>query len=169
MIIYSDYIVLLWRTMRILLQRVSSARVTTESGVTGLIDSGLLVFVAVAKDDTQVEVDYLLRKITELRVFPDEDGKMNRNIREAGGSLLIVSQFTLYGDCSRGRRPSFDRAAPPERAREIYLSFISSAREAGLHVETGEFQATMQVTLVNEGPVTIWLDSAELRLPSSAK
>jgi D-tyrosyl-tRNA(Tyr) deacylase len=149
--------------MRVLLQRVSSAQVTTESGTTGSIGTGLLVFLAVAKEDTEAEADYLLRKIAELRVFPDGDGKLNLNLREAGGSLLIVSQFTLYADCSRGRRPGFERAAPPQQANILYEYFISAARLSQLPVQTGESQATMKVSLVNEGPVTIWLDTAELR------
>lgn len=151
--------------MRVLLQRVSFAEVTTESGTTGSIGTGLLVFLAVAKEDTQLEADYLLKKTVELRVFPDAEGKLNLNLREAGGSLLVVSQFTLYADCSRGRRPGFDRAAPPEHARNLYHYFIAAARLNQIPVETGEFQATMKVSLVNEGPVTIWLDSAELRTP----
>jgi D-tyrosyl-tRNA(Tyr) deacylase len=151
--------------MRVLLQRVSSAQVTTESGTTGSIGTGLLVFLAVGREDTETEADYLLKKTSELRVFPDADGKLNLNLREAGGSLLVVSQFTLYADCTRGRRPGFDRAAPPEQARALYEYFVSAARLSKIPVETGEFQATMKVSLVNEGPVTIWLDSAELHTP----
>ena len=129
--------------------------------ITGSIGIGLLVFLGVAKPDTEAEADYLLDKLTGLRVFPDENGRMNRSVVEAGGALLIVSQFTLYGDCRRGRRPSFDMAADAAQAQALYDYFVASARRRPLRVETGVFQATMQVHLVNDGPVTIWIDSAD--------
>lgn len=129
--------------------------------VTGSIQRGLLVFIGVAQTDTEADADYLLDKAAGLRIFPDESGKMNRNIREAGGALLLVPQFTLYADCRRGRRPSFDAAARGERAAQLYSYFVAEARDTGLTVQTGVFQATMAVHLINDGPVTIMLDSAE--------
>ena len=149
--------------MRIVAQRVLEATVLVSANTVGKIRQGLLVFLGVSKDDSTDDADYLLDKLLYLRVFPDEERKMNRNIQEAGGSLLVVSQFTLYGDCRRGRRPSFDRAASPERARELYEYFLSSARQGPVPVQAGEFQAIMEVHLVNDGPVTIWIDSAERR------
>jgi D-tyrosyl-tRNA(Tyr) deacylase len=122
---------------------------------------GLLVFLGVSRTDTVEDANYLTEKLLGLRIFPDEDGKMNRNVQEAGGSLLIVSQFTLYGDCRKGRRPSFDRAAPPEQAQDLYNYFVESAKRGPVPVETGVFQAMMQVHIVNDGPVTILIDSAE--------
>jgi D-tyrosyl-tRNA(Tyr) deacylase len=119
------------------------------------------VFLGVSRTDTVEDADYLTGKLLGLRIFPDEDGKMNRGVREAGGSLLIVSQFTLYGDCRRGRRPSFDQAAPPEQAQDLYNYFVESAKRGPVPVETGVFQAMMQVHIVNDGPVTILIDSAE--------
>jgi len=130
-------------------------------GTAGAIRTGLLVFLGVSRTDTVEDADYLTGKLFGLRIFPDDDGKMNRNVQEAGGSLLIVSQFTLYGDCRKGRRPSFDQAAPPEQARDLYNYFVESARRGPVPVETGVFQATMQVYIVNDGPVTIPIDSAE--------
>jgi D-tyrosyl-tRNA(Tyr) deacylase len=115
----------------------------------------------VSRTDTVEDANYLAGKLLGLRIFPDEDGKMNRNVREAGGSLLIVSQFTLYGDCRRGRRPSFDRAAAPEQAQDLYNYFVESLKRGPVPVETGVFQAMMQVHIVNDGPVTILIDSAE--------
>jgi D-tyrosyl-tRNA(Tyr) deacylase len=122
---------------------------------------GLLVFLGVSRTDTVEDANYLTEKLLGLRIFPDEDGKMNRNVQEAGGSLLIVSQFTLYGDCRKGRRPSFDQAAPPEQAQDLYNYFVESAKRGPVPVETGVFQAMMQVHIVNDGPVTILIDSAE--------
>jgi D-tyrosyl-tRNA(Tyr) deacylase len=121
----------------------------------------LLVFLGVSRTDTAEDADYLIGKLLGLRIFPDDDGKMNRNVQEAGGSLLIVSQFTLYGDCRKGRRPSFDRAAPPDQAQDLYNYFVESAKRGPVAVETGVFQAMMQVHSVNDGPVTILIDSAE--------
>jgi D-tyrosyl-tRNA(Tyr) deacylase len=147
--------------MRLVIQRVTEARVTVSNGTAGSIRTGLLVFLGVSRTDTVEDADYLTGKLLGLRIFPDEDGKMNRNLQEAGGSLLIVSQFTLYGDCRKGRRPSFDRAAPPEQAQDLYNYFVESAKRGPVPVETGVFQAMMQVHIVNDGPVTILMDSAE--------
>ena len=147
--------------MRLVIQRVSEAHVTVNNGATGSIRTGLLVFLGVSRTDTVEDADYLTGKLLGLRIFPDEDGKMNRNVQETGGSLLIVSQFTLYGDCRRGRRPSFDQAAPPEQAQDLYNYFVESAKRGPVAVETGVFQATMQVHIVNDGPVTILIDSVE--------
>jgi D-aminoacyl-tRNA deacylase len=127
--------------------------------VVGRIDGGLLVLLGVAKDDTPVDAEYLAAKIVGLRIFEDENGKMNRSVVEIGGAVLVVSQFTLYGDARKGKRPSFDDAAPPPIANELYQVFVQNVREAGVPCETGRFQAMMQVDLVNDGPVTILLDS----------
>ena len=137
------------------LQRVKEARVRVQDQVTGEIGGGLLAFLGIAKSDTEKDADYLLDKLIGLRIFPDEQAKMNRNIVQAGGALLIVSQFTLYGDCRRGRRPSFDLAAPPEQAKALYEYFVQAARRTTVRTETGVFQASMEVELVNDGPVTI--------------
>ena len=147
--------------MRLVIQRVTEARVTVSNSTTGSIRTGLLVFLGVSRTDTVEDADYLTGKLLGLRIFPDADGKMNRDVREAGGSLLIVSQFTLYGDCRKGRRPSFDLAAPPEQAQDLYNYFVESAKRGPVPVETGVFQAMMQVHIVNDGPVTILMDSAE--------
>lgn len=146
--------------MRAVVQRVSSASVEVEGRVVGQIGPGLLVLLGVAASDNAADADYLAEKIAGLRIFEDGDGKMNLNVTEAGGAVLAVSQFTLYGDVRRGRRPSFDEAARPERARELYEHFVAEIERHGLHCETGEFQAMMSVALVNQGPVTILLDSA---------
>lgn len=145
--------------MRIVIQRVKQAHVEAGNDVTGSIGTGLLVLLGVAKTDSEKDVEYLVQKVLGLRIFPDEGGKMNRSIREAGGSLLVVSQFTLYGDCRKGRRPSFDLAASPADAAQLYNYFIETARRTGITVETGIFQAHMQVHLVNDGPVTLICDS----------
>lgn len=147
--------------MRAVVQRVSRARVTVDGWTTGEIGLGLLVLLGVGQEDGEADVNYLAQKIAGLRLFEDEDGKMNRNVVEVGGSLLAVSQFTLYGDVRRGKRPSFDAAAPPEQARRLYEKFVERIQAAGLRCETGRFQAMMQVELVNEGPVTILLDSGK--------
>lgn len=146
--------------MRLVLQRVSNARVEVGGEVTGSIEKGLLVLVGVERSDSRADVDYLVDKVAGLRVFSDNAGKMNLSLRDIGGSLLVVSQFTLYADCRKGRRPSFDLAAGPELASELYEYFVESARKTGLAVETGVFQADMNVHLVNQGPVTIILESA---------
>ena len=145
--------------MRAVVQRVSRARVTVGGEVTGQIGKGLLVLLGVARDDAEADAAYLAEKIAGLRIFEDVDGKMNRSVAEAGGAVLVVSQFTLYGDVRRGKRPSFDGAAPPDTARRLYEFFVEQIRAAGLACETGRFQEMMQVELVNEGPVTILLDS----------
>ncbi len=145
--------------MRAVVQRVSRAKVTVGDEVTGEIGLGLLVLLGVGAGDTRAAADYLVEKTMGLRIFEDTGGKMNLSVAEVGGAVLVVSQFTLYGDARRGRRPSFDAAAPPEQARELYEYFVEKVRAAGLRCETGRFQETMQVELVNEGPVTILLDS----------
>jgi D-tyrosyl-tRNA(Tyr) deacylase len=140
-------------------QRVSKAKVTVGDEMTGSIDRGLLVLLGVSQEDNETAADYLVDKVIGLRVFEDADGKMNLSVADAGGAVLVVSQFTLYGDARRGKRPSFDRAARPERANELYEYFVAKVRAAGLRCETGRFQAMMDVELVNDGPVTILLDS----------
>jgi D-aminoacyl-tRNA deacylase len=147
--------------MRAGVQRVSSARVTVNGEVIGEIGLGLLVLLGVGAGDTRAEADYVVDKTIGLRIFEDAGGKMNLSVAEVGGALLVVSQFTLYGDARRGKRPSFDAAAPPQLARELYEYFVEKVRAAGLRCETGRFQETMQVELVNEGPVTILLDSGK--------
>src|SRR5580700_7443852 len=147
--------------MRAVVQRVSRAQVAVNEEIVGKIGPGLLVLLGVGRDDTEADATYLAEKITGLRVFEDAQGKMNRSLHEAGGSVLAVSQFTLYGDVRRGKRPSFDAAAPPEKARQLYEFFVQQIRAAGLRCETGRFQETMQVELMNQGPVTILLDSAK--------
>ena len=147
--------------MRLVLQRVSEARVTVGGVTVGSIRSGLVILAGMAKSDTPSEVDYFADKVLGLRIFPDNSGKMNRNIVDAGGSLLVVSQFTLYGDCRKGRRPSFDEAAAPEQAQALYNCFVEKLRLGPVPVETGVFQAMMEVHLVNQGPVTIFMDTAD--------
>ncbi|HXS93296.1 MAG TPA: D-aminoacyl-tRNA deacylase [Candidatus Limnocylindrales bacterium] len=147
--------------MRVLIQRVTEARVLTEEGTSGAIRNGLVVFLGVSRKDEVSDADYLLEKLLHLRIFPDEQGKMNRNVQEAAGALLIVSQFTLYASCLKGRRPNFDLAAPAEQAQALYNYFVAAARKGPVPVETGIFQASMSVHLVNDGPVTIWIDSAD--------
>jgi len=152
--------------MRAVVQRVSRAKVTVNDSTgsaqtSGEIGLGLLVLMGVAKEDTEADAIYLAEKITGLRIFEDENGKMNRSVHDVGGSVLAVSQFTLYGDVRRGKRPSFDAAAPPEHARRLYEFFVERIRAAGLRCETGRFQEMMHVELVNEGPVTILLDSSK--------
>ena len=146
--------------MRAVVQRVTSARVLVDGRVTGEIGRGLLVFLGVARDDTAADVAYTATKVRELRVFESADGKpMDLPVTAVNGAVLVVSQFTLYGDVRRGRRPSFDAAAAPADARELYEAFVRELRTAGLPISTGEFQAMMQVELVNDGPVTILVDS----------
>jgi D-aminoacyl-tRNA deacylase len=148
--------------MRAVIQRVSHARVTVNGELAGEIGAGLLVLLGVAHEDTPVDAAYLAEKIAGLRVFEDEGGKMNLSLLDGGGSVLAVSQFTLFGDVRRGKRPSFDGAARPEQARELYDCFVREIRTLGLRCETGRFQETMKVDLTNEGPVTILLDSQKL-------
>ena len=148
--------------MRAVVQRVSRARVTVGGWTTGEIGVGLLVLLGVGNSDSEKDASYLAENIAGLRIFEDHDGKMNRSVMDVGGSVLAVSQFTLYGDVRRGKRPSFDDAAPPEPARRLYELFVEGIRAAGLRCETGRFQEMMQVELVNEGPVTILLDSQKV-------
>lgn len=148
--------------MRAVVQRVSRAKVTVDGWISGEIGLGVLVLLGVGHEDTDADVSALAEKIAGLRIFEDEDGKMNRSVRDVCGSVLAVSQFTLYGDVRRGKRPSFDEAAPPELARRLYELFVERIQATGLRCETGRFQEMMQVELVNEGPVTILLDSRKL-------
>jgi D-tyrosyl-tRNA(Tyr) deacylase len=145
--------------MRAVVQRVKRARVTVTGEVVGEIGRGLLVLAGVGQNDTEKAADYLADKIAGLRIFDDEAGRMNRAVGEIGGAVLLVSQFTLFGDVRRGKRPSFDAAARPEQARRLYEYFVDRLRAAGLRCETGRFQEMMEVELVNDGPVTILLDS----------
>jgi D-aminoacyl-tRNA deacylase len=147
--------------MRAAVQRVSRAQVSVAGEIVGKIEAGLLVLLGVAASDAEADADYLAEKVVGLRIFEDKDGKMNRSVAEIGGAVLVVSQFTLYGDVRRGKRPSFDAAARPEQARRLYEHFVERIRAAGLHCETGRFQEMMQVELVNDGPVTILLDSGK--------
>lgn len=145
--------------MRAVIQRVTEARVDAEGRVSGSIGAGLVVLLGMSKTDTHQDADYLVDKILNLRIFADDSGKMNRSIMDVQGGLLIVSNFTVYGDCRKGRRPSFDLAADPEKAQELYQYFISRARTAPVTVETGIFRAAMKLYLVNDGPVTLSCDS----------
>ena len=145
--------------MRAVVQRVCRATVSVDGSITGAIDTGLLVLLGVGQDDQTSDADYLAEKIVGLRIFEDEAEKMNCSVVEVGGAILAVSQFTLYGDVKRGKRPSFDAAARPEQARELYEYFVNRVRALGVRCETGVFQAMMQVELVNCGPVTILIDS----------
>ncbi len=142
-----------------MLQRVRRASVTVDGRVAGAIGYGLLVLLGVGRDDTDRDTDYVAARIRDLRLFADADGRMNRSVAEVGGAVLVVSQFTLYGDCRRGRRPSYSGAAPPDRAKELYEALLERLRLHGLPVQAGEFRALMDVELVNDGPVTVLLDS----------
>ncbi len=148
--------------MRAVVQRTGRAEVTASESVAGTIDRGLLVLLGVTDTDTAKDALYLAEKITGLRIFEDAAGKMNLSVRDVGGEILAVSQFTLYGDCRKGKRPSFDKAAAPVMAEALYEEFIRACRERGVHVETGVFGAHMRVSLLNDGPVTILLDSGRL-------
>ncbi len=145
--------------MRAILQRVTGARVEVSGQTVGEIGGGLLVLLGVARDDGREDADYLAEKIINLRIFADEQGKMNLSLSDTGGAMLVVSQFTLYGDARKGRRPSYSDAAEPEKANILYEYFVERARALGIRVETGVFQAMMEVSLINSGPVTIMLDS----------
>lgn len=145
--------------MRILIQRVSRAEVRVGAEVTGRIGTGIVALIGVGAGDTAGDADYLAGKLIQLRIFPDETGRMNLSAADAGAGLLLISQFTLYGDCRKGRRPGFDAAAPPERARELYEYFVDKVKQSGLLTQTGVFQAHMEVELVNDGPVTFLLES----------
>jgi len=148
--------------MRAVVQRVSRAQVAVSEKIVGKIGRGLLILLGVAQADSEADAEYLADKIVGLRIFEDENGKMNLDAASIGGQILVVSQFTLYGDVRRGKRPSFDAAASPERARQLYEYFVDRIRATGIPCETGGFQETMQVELVNEGPVTILLDSSKM-------
>ncbi|HIJ82171.1 MAG TPA: D-tyrosyl-tRNA(Tyr) deacylase [Desulfuromonadales bacterium] len=144
--------------MKAVIQRVTSASVTVESETVGRINKGIMVLLGVEKGDSESQADWLVEKICGLRIFYDEAGKMNLSVRDIEGSLLVVSQFTLAGNCSKGKRPSFDTAAPAEEGKRLYEYFVAAARRTGITVGTGIFQADMQVSLVNDGPVTFILE-----------
>lgn len=148
--------------MRITLQRVKEARVEVDGEVTGQIGEGILVLLGVGKEDEEHDVDYLIDKVVNLRIFENEEGKMNDSVIDTGGEILVVSQFTLFGDCRKGRRPSYDSAAPPQLAEKLYELFVEKIRLRGIKAETGKFRAMMDVHLNNWGPVTINLDSKKL-------
>ena len=145
--------------MRAVVQRVASSRVSVDENITGEIERGLLVLLGVTHEDSSADVDYLLEKIVNLRIFEDENEKMNLSLKDINGELLVVSQFTLYGDCRKGRRPNFTNAAKPDLANELYEEFIEKASKQNIKVGTGKFRANMMVELTNEGPVTILIDS----------
>ena len=145
--------------MRCVVQRVTSSSVTVDGVVSGKIDAGIMVLIGVSVDDTEADLKYMAEKVPNLRIFDDENGVMNRSVLDVGGSILAVSQFTLYGDARGGRRPSYIRAAKPDKADELYEKLIALWREKGIHVETGVFRTEMKVSLINDGPVTILLDS----------
>ena len=145
--------------MRAVIQRVKESSVRVDNKITGKIGKGLLVLLGVAESDRPGDADYLAEKIINLRIFEDENGKMNRSLLETGGEMLVVSQFTLLGDCRKGRRPSFVNAASPEKANELYEYFVKKVRDKGIFVETGQFRAMMDVSLINDGPVTLIIES----------
>ena len=147
--------------MRCVLQRVTQAHVDVDGQTVGRIGSGLMVLIGVSEDDSDADLEYMARKVPDIRVFDDADGVMNLSVREAGGSILAVSQFTLYGDARKGRRPSYSHAAKPEAANAMYERLVQAWRDQGLQVETGIFRTEMQVSLTNDGPVTILLDSGK--------
>jgi D-aminoacyl-tRNA deacylase len=147
--------------MRLVIQRVSEASVSVENKVEGSIRTGLLVLAGISRTDTEQSADYCADRLIGLRIFADSAGKMNLNVEQAGGSLLVISQFTLYGNCRKGRRPSFDEAAPPAEALPLYNYFVELLRRGPVPVQTGVFQAAMEVQLINEGPVTLLIDSAD--------
>ena len=148
--------------MRACIQRVSEAQVVVDNQTTGEIKTGLLVLLGVCQSDTEADLNWMANKVINLRIFEDDQGKMNRSLLEVKGQMLVVSQFTLYGDCRKGRRPSFVAAAPPEKAERDYEQFVELVREQGIDVQTGRFRADMKVSLTNDGPVTIWIDSADM-------
>ncbi|MFV0437356.1 MAG: D-aminoacyl-tRNA deacylase [Desulfopila sp.] len=147
--------------MRAVVQRAAKARVTAEGTAVGAIGSGMVVLLGIHPDDGEREIRWMADKIVNLRIFADEKGKMNRSLKETGGEMLVVSQFTLYADCRKGRRPGYSAAAPPEIAEGLYHAFVTEIKRQGIRTATGIFQASMQVALVNDGPVTLLLDSAK--------
>ena len=147
--------------MRAVVQKVSSSKVTVDGEITGQINEGLLVLLGVTHEDTSKDVDYMIDKTLNLRIFEDEYGKMNLSLKDIGGELLVVSQFTLYGDCRKGRRPSFSEAAKPEFANELYEEYVAKIKAQGIKVGTGRFRTHMVVDITNEGPVTMLLDSSK--------
>ncbi|HXX33700.1 MAG TPA: D-aminoacyl-tRNA deacylase [Thermodesulfobacteriota bacterium] len=147
--------------MRAVIQRVKSAQVCVDGRVSGKIEKGLLVLLGVGKGDGEGDLSFLASKIPELRIFEDESGKFNLSLKEVGGEILVVSQFTLFGDCRRGRRPSFTEAEEPSAAKHLYEQFVLKLKQQGIPVQTGEFQAKMEVHLINDGPVTLLLDSRQ--------
>jgi D-tyrosyl-tRNA(Tyr) deacylase len=153
--------------VRAVVQRVLAASVEVDGEVVGSIDRGLLVYLGLGRGDSEQDGAWTMSKVVGLRVFEDDAGKMSRSVADVGGSLLLVSQFTLYGDVRRGRRPSFDDAMPPEEAERLYLVAVEQARSLGVPVETGRFRAAMKVRSVNDGPVTLWVESASRREPRS--
>ncbi len=148
--------------MRAVIQRVSSASVTVDSIITGKIDDGLLIFLGIHKDDSKKEIQWLTDKIINLRIFEDDAGKMNDSLLDTGGAILVVSQFTLYGDCRKGRRPGYSTAASRDKARNMYQDFVYALQQTDIPTACGRFQAHMNVELVNDGPVTLLLDSSKL-------
>lgn len=148
--------------MRAVVQRVLESRVKVDGATVGEIKKGLMVLLGISVRDTEEDVKYTAEKVVNLRIFEDEDGKMNRSLLDVGGELLAVSQFTLYGDCRKGRRPSFIEAARPETANELYKLFVEECEKAGIHTETGIFQADMKVEILNDGPVTLIVDSERI-------
>lgn len=149
--------------MRVVIQRVKHASVVVDGAIVGAIEKGLLVLAGISAEDTEEDLLYIANKIAHLRIFEDDEHKLNRSVLETGGGILVISQFTLYGDCRKGRRPSFIDAAPPDKAASLFERFVDMLREFNLTVETGVFQAMMDVTLCNYGPVTIVMDSKEMR------
>ncbi|MEI7998383.1 MAG: D-aminoacyl-tRNA deacylase [Candidatus Omnitrophota bacterium] len=145
--------------MRVVIQRVKEAQVVVDAQVVGEIQKGILIFLGISQEDVLLLADQLIKKIIELRIFEDENGKMNLSAREVGAQFLVVSQFTLYGNCDKGRRPSFDEAADPKKAEEIYNYFVESLKKNDVVVATGRFRAMMDVSLINDGPVTFILES----------
>ncbi|MBN1125994.1 MAG: D-tyrosyl-tRNA(Tyr) deacylase [Sedimentisphaerales bacterium] len=149
--------------MRAVVQRVRDAKVEVDGQVTGAIEKGLLVYLGVGKGDTQKDMEFIAEKVMGLRIYEDQEGRMNRSVRDVGGGVLLISQFTLFGDCRKGRRPSFDAAADPETADALYRQCAAYLRAAGMQVGTGVFAAHMHVTATNDGPVTLLLDSKQKR------